>query len=99
MRKLLVILPVGIITILLFFSCASIQFVQKEEDVRYDIYAIKQLPAPEDIPTNEAFAVWGYMGNKKGTIGFKDESVEDMARKVSWAIVLKVRMGDGKKKD
>ncbi len=53
----------------------------------------KQLPEPVVVRDGREVAVWRYMVGNKSGISSGEESITEMAKRVEWAFVLKVRIG------
>ncbi|WP_104371997.1 hypothetical protein [Desulfocucumis palustris] len=61
-------------------------------------YGPKELSGSKEVTDNEATAVWGLMAEKGATATYSnDESIEEMAKRVDWAFVLKVSFSDNTK--
>jgi hypothetical protein len=56
-------------------------------------YGPKTLAEAIDLPGAEPVAVWGYMGGKGSGNHRGNESIEEMAKRVEWALVLKLSRG------
>jgi hypothetical protein len=53
----------------------------------------KGLARQTDLANGQSLAVWGYMAGEGANESRGDESVEEMAKRVEWALVLRITVG------